>query len=131
MKPDQENQTQLTEPIITPSTDDQNSAFTNLATSLAEIRKLKGVTGYILRSDSSAIIDLNEKDKVIEYALLSTEINEYGSTVAKQLELGDTESMLVEGKDVKVLTMNVNGNRISIFMEKTATHAWIIKRILL
>jgi predicted regulator of Ras-like GTPase activity (Roadblock/LC7/MglB family) len=131
MKPDQENQTQLTEPIITPSTDDQNSAFANLATSLAEIRKLKGVTGYILRSDSSAIIDLNEKDKVIEYALLSTEINEYGSTVAKQLELGDTESVLVEGKDVKVLTMNVNGNRISIFMEKTATHAWIIKRILL
>ena len=131
MKPDRETQTQFTEPIVTASVDDQNSAFANLATSLAEIRKLKGVTGYILRSHSSAIIDLNDQDKIIEYALLSTEINEYGLMAAKQLELGDTECVLVEGKDVKVLTINVSGNRISIFMEKTATHAWIIKRILL
>ncbi len=43
----------------------------------------------------------------------------------------DLESVLVEGKSVKVLCMSVSVNRISVFMEKTATHAGIIQRILL
>lgn len=131
MKTNSETQAEFVEPIVVASVDEQNSAFANLATSLAEIRKLKGVTGYILRSDSSAIFDLNQQDMAVEYALLSTEINEYGATAAKQLGLGNSECILVEGKDVKMLTMNVSGNKISILMEKTATHAWIIKRILL
>ena len=109
----------------------ENAEFANLTASLAEIRKLKGVLGYILRSNNSAIIDLNEQDKIIEYAILSTQISESSLEIAKQFNLADVESVLVEGKNVKVLCMNIGENRISIFMEKTATHAWIIKRILL
>jgi predicted regulator of Ras-like GTPase activity (Roadblock/LC7/MglB family) len=109
----------------------ENSEFASLTTSLAEIRKLKGVMGYILRSNSSAIIDLNEQDKIIEYAILSTQISESSLEIAKQFSLSDIESVLVEGKNVKVLCMSVGENRISVFMEKTASHAWIIKRILL
>ena len=110
---------------------DENSEFANLTAGLAEIRKLKGVLGYILRSNSSAIIDLNEQEKIIEYAILSTQISESSLEMAKQFNMADVESVLVEGKNVKVLCMTVRENRISIFMEKTATHAWIIKRILL
>jgi predicted regulator of Ras-like GTPase activity (Roadblock/LC7/MglB family) len=51
--------------------------------------------------------------------------------MAKQFNLADIESVLVEGKSVKVLCMSVGENKISVFMEKTATHDWIIKRILL
>jgi predicted regulator of Ras-like GTPase activity (Roadblock/LC7/MglB family) len=109
----------------------ENSEFASLTTSLAEIRKLKGVMGYILRSNSSAIIDLTEQDKIIEYAILSTQISESSLEIAKQFSLSDIESVLVEGKNVKVLCMSVGENKISVFMEKTATHAWIIKRILL
>jgi predicted regulator of Ras-like GTPase activity (Roadblock/LC7/MglB family) len=43
--------------------------------------------------------------------------------------MAQVESVLVEGKIVKVLCMDVGENKISVFMEKTATHAWIIKRI--
>ena len=102
-----------------------------LAASLAEIRKLKGVMGYILRSNTSAIIDLTEQEKIIEYAILSSQISESSTEMAKQFNLTDIESVLVEGKNVKVLCMSIGENRISVFMEKTATHAWIIKRILL
>jgi predicted regulator of Ras-like GTPase activity (Roadblock/LC7/MglB family) len=109
----------------------ENSVFTSLATSLAEIRKLKGVMGYILRSNTSAIIDLTEQDKTIEYAVLSFQISDSSSEMAKQFGLADIESILVEGKSVKVLCMNMGENKIGIFMEKTATHAWIIKRILM
>ena len=116
-------------PVI--SLGDDNSVFTNLAASLAEIRKLKGVMGYILRSDTSAIIDLTGQEKIIEYAILSSQISESSIEMAKQFNMTDLESVLVEGKSVKVLCMSVSDNRISVFMEKTATHAGIIQRILL
>ncbi len=116
-------------PVI--SAGDDKSGFANLAASLTEIRKLKGVSGYILRSDTSAIVDLSEQDKIIEYAILSSQIAESSREMAKQFNLTDIESVLVEGKSVKVLCMSVGENKISVFMEKTATHDWIIKRILL
>jgi hypothetical protein len=44
---------------------DEKSGFTNLSASLAEIRKLKGVLGYILRNNTSAIVDLEDADKIV------------------------------------------------------------------
>jgi predicted regulator of Ras-like GTPase activity (Roadblock/LC7/MglB family) len=117
--------------IANVSSDEKNLSFASLSASLAEISKLKGVLGYILRSNSTAIVDLFEPDKIIQYALLSSQINDSCQEMAKQFNLGETESMLVEGATVKVLCMNIGENKISVFMEKSATHAWIIKRILL
>lgn len=116
-------------PVI--SVGEDNSVFSSLAASLAEIRKLRGVMGYILRSNTSAIIDLTEQERIIEYAILLSQITESSNEMAKQFKLADIESVLVEGKFVKVLCMSIGDNRIGIFMERTATHAWIIKRILL
>jgi len=114
--------------VITVGNDD--SVFTDLAASLAEIRKLDGVRGYILRSDTSAIIDLTEQEKIIEYAILSSQISESSVEMAKQFNLTDVESVLVEGKTVKMLCINMSRNRVSVFMDKIATHDSIIKRIL-
>jgi predicted regulator of Ras-like GTPase activity (Roadblock/LC7/MglB family) len=116
-------------PVI--SVGENNSVFSSLVTSLAEIRKLKGVLGYILRSNTSAIIDLAEQEKIIEYATLLSQIAESTNEMAKQFNLAEIESVLVEGKSVKVLFMSIGDNKIGIFMERTATHAGIIKRILL
>lgn len=123
--------TELIDGATVISVGDDNSVFASLAASLAEIRKLKGVMGYILRSNTSAIIDLTEQDKIIDYAILLSQISESSREMAKQFNMADIESVLVEGKSVKVLCMCIGENKISIFMEKTATHAWIIKRILL
>jgi predicted regulator of Ras-like GTPase activity (Roadblock/LC7/MglB family) len=62
---------------------------------------------------------------------LSSQIGESSVELAKQFNLGSVESVLVEGKTVKVLCMSVDENTVSVFMEKTATHAGVIKRILL
>ena len=113
---------------ITVGNDD--SVFTGLAASLTEIRKLEGVRGYILRSDTSAIIDLTEQEKIIEYAILSSQISESSGEIAKQLNLTDVESVLVEGKTVKMLCMNMSQNRLSVFMDKTAAHDLIVKQLL-
>ena len=126
-----ETTTELIDSAVVISAGDDNAAFANLSASLAEIRKLKGVMGYILRSETSAILDLSEQDKIIDYAILSSQISESSLEMAKQFNLANIESVLVEGKTVKVICMSVGENKIGIFMDKTATHDWIINRILL
>lgn len=116
-------------PVI--SAVEDNSVFTDLATTLAEIRKLKGVTGYILRSSNAAIIDVTQKEFTIQYAMLSSQVNESTLSVATQFNLTNVESVLVEGKAVKLLCMSIGDNKLSIFMEKACDHVWIVKRILL
>ncbi len=113
------------------TTETENTTFAGLSSSLAEIRKLQGVVGYILRSDSAAVIDLADQDKIIPYAILASQISEATEVLAKHCGLAEVESTLVEGAAIKVLCMNLGDNRISVFMDKSATHAWIIKRILL
>ncbi len=126
-----EPSTELNDGAAVISVGDNDSVFAKLATSLAEIRKLKGINGYILRSSTSAIIDLNDQDKIIEYALLSSQISESSCEIAKQFSLANIESVIVEGKNVKALCMSIGENKIDVFMEKTVTHVLIIKRILL
>jgi predicted regulator of Ras-like GTPase activity (Roadblock/LC7/MglB family) len=121
----------LTEAAPTISVGDDNPVFTNLASTLSEIRKLKGVLGYILRSKTAAIIDLTQREANIEYAMLSSQIYDCSHGIAKHFNLADIESMLVEGTTAKVLCMGIGENKISVFMEKTCAHAWIAKRILL
>jgi predicted regulator of Ras-like GTPase activity (Roadblock/LC7/MglB family) len=111
------------------SAGEENSVFAKLSASLAEIRKLKGVLGYILRSNISAIVDLNESDKIIDYAVLSSEMNESCFEMTKQFNLGESEFMIIEGKNIKVLCMSIGENKVSVFLEKSTNPAWIIKRI--
>ena len=119
--------TELTNRVAFISVEDDVSVFASLTANLAEIRKLEGVKGYILRSDTSAVIDLTEPDKIIEYAILSSQISDSSCEMAKQFNLVDIESVLVEGKSVKVLCMSVDENKISVFMENTAPHALILQ----
>ncbi len=116
-------------PII--SSGEESNVFTNLASILAEVRKLKGVKGYIMRSETEAIVDLTEESSLSEYALLASQICECTPEMVKKFNLTDVESIIVEGKTVKVLCINIGDNRINVFMDKTCSHSLIVKRILL
>ena len=111
------------------SVGDESPMFIDLAASLVEIRKLDGILGYILRNNTAAIIDITEQDKIIDYAILSYQISESSSEISKQFNLTDIKSVLVEGKTVKVLCLNISDNQISVFMEKTANFDSLMKRI--
>jgi predicted regulator of Ras-like GTPase activity (Roadblock/LC7/MglB family) len=113
------------------SVGEANPVFADLAGTLSEIRKLKGVAGYILRSKTAAIVDLTEREAAVEYAMLSSQIHDCSRVIAPQFNLADVESVLVEGKTVKVLCIDIGENRISVFMDNACAHAWIVKRILL
>jgi predicted regulator of Ras-like GTPase activity (Roadblock/LC7/MglB family) len=124
-------ETVLADDAVVTSLGEENSVFANLSASLAEIRKLKGVIGYIIRSNTSAIIDIADSDSIFHYALLTSEIDESSLGLSKQFNIGALESVLLEGENIKVLCLTINDNKIGVFMEKSANHAGIIKRILL
>jgi predicted regulator of Ras-like GTPase activity (Roadblock/LC7/MglB family) len=126
----QENETKVIvdcEPVST--SDEENQAFTNLSKNLAKIRECRGIIGYILRSTTSATIDIKETKKIVEYAIFSSQVMDSGREISNLFGLGDVENMLIEGKEIKVLCMVIDGNNISIFMEKNADYADILKRI--
>jgi predicted regulator of Ras-like GTPase activity (Roadblock/LC7/MglB family) len=101
-----------------------------LRANLAEINKLDGVTGYILRNSTSAIIDLKEPAKLVNYAILSSLALDSGQEFSELFNLGNIENVLIEGKDEKVLCFATGENKVSIFMEKDAHHKDIRKQIL-
>ena len=125
----QENSTVIVDDNELSAAPEEDEAYTDLSNKLAEIRKDKDVIGYILRSATSATIDLKEPEKIVEYAIFSSQVLDSSREIADLYELDDVKSALVEGKETKALCMDINGNKISIFMEKTADHADILKRI--
>ena len=112
---------------VTPNEEDQ--AFTNLSQTLAEIRKETGVIGYILRSNTSATIDLKKPEKIVEYALFSSQVLDSSREISETFKLDAIENVLIEGKEAKALCMNIDEVNISVFMEKNADHADILKKV--
>ena len=108
---------------------EENQSFTDLSSKLAEIRKDKGVIGYIIRNATSATIDLKEPEKIVEYAIFSSQVLDSTREISDLFEIGDVKSILVEGKENNALCMSIDGNSISIFMEKDADHSDILKRV--
>jgi len=120
----------LANQVVIEAIEDENSTFESVSASLAEIRKLEGILGYILRSSTSAVIDLSESDKITQNAILTSQIQLSSQEIISQFNLGRMESVLVEGKNVKVLCMSIGENYASVFMKKDAAHSLIIERIL-
>jgi hypothetical protein len=126
-----EAETALTNVVaIASAADCVDPVFASLGATLAEIRKLEGVLGYILRGNTSAILDL-EPDKVSQYAVLSCQLDKPCLETAEQLKVAEIESVLVEGGNLKVLCIRIAENKISVIMEKSASHSSIIKRLLI
>jgi len=114
----------VTEPLII-----EESHVNNLRTNLEEIKTYDGVIGYILRNSTSAAIDLKDPTKLIDYAILSSSSLDAGEALSEDFNLGDVKSIIVDGKDVKVLSLTVSDNRISVFMDKEANSEEILKKL--
>ena len=108
---------------------EENETYKDLTDKLAKIRKESGVVGYIIRNATSAAIDLKEPEKLVEYAIFSSQLLDSSQEISDKFKLGDITNVLIEGKQNKALCMNIEGNKISIFMEKDADDADILKQI--
>ncbi len=118
-----QNLAAVTEPLtVETSTND-------LRARLDEIKAYDSVIGYILRNSTSAAIDLKDPTKIIDYAILSSSALNASQKMSELFNLGDVKDIIVEGKDVKVLSLTVDENKISVFMEKNADCGKILKKL--
>ena len=95
---------------------------TDVRSRLEHIKSREGVIGYILRASTSASVDLKDPSKIIDYAILSAAALESGESLSRGFSLGKINSILLEGKDVKILSMTVGEQKLSVFMEKNVNH---------
>ncbi|MDH5482391.1 MAG: hypothetical protein OEY22_05890 [Candidatus Bathyarchaeota archaeon] len=113
----------MTEPVAVESTVD------NLRGNLEEIKTYEGVIGYILRNSTSATIDLKDPTKIIDYAILSSSSVDASQELSELFDLGDVKKIILEGKEVKILSLTIDENKVSIFTEKNVDQEKILKRI--
>jgi predicted regulator of Ras-like GTPase activity (Roadblock/LC7/MglB family) len=114
----------VTEPLSV-----EESHVNNLRTNLEEIKTYDGVIGYILRNSTSAAIDLKDPTKLIDYAILSSSSLDASEVLSEDFNLGDVKSIIVDGKNVKVLSLTVSDNRISVFMDKEVNCEKVLRKL--
>lgn len=105
------------------------SLFKNLSENLKKIRSLEGILGYIIRNGISAEIDLQEPEKLVEYAIFTSQIVDSSQELAELFTLGGLKTILVEGAEFKVLILIINENKINVFMKNNIDHIKIAEKI--
>jgi predicted regulator of Ras-like GTPase activity (Roadblock/LC7/MglB family) len=115
--------------IAEPITLEETTPTNNLRSNLQEIKSYDGVVGYILRNSTSASIDLRDPGKIIDYAILSSSAIDASQELSELFGLGNAKSISVEGKSVKMLSLTIDENKISLFMEKNADSEKILKKL--
>ena len=101
----------------------------DLHANLEEIRKYDGVIGYVLRNTTSASINLNDPEKITDYAILSYSTFDASCDLSELFDLGEIKSVVVNGSKIRMLSMIVGENKISVFMEKDADTEKVIRKI--
>ena len=96
---------------------------------LREIKDREGIIGYILRGADSASIDLKDPTKIVDYAVMATTAYETGEDIATLFEIGEVDTIILEGEDAKLLSSTVNKHRLSIFMDKSVDHNKLCKEL--
>jgi predicted regulator of Ras-like GTPase activity (Roadblock/LC7/MglB family) len=108
----------------------ENLGYENFLTSVQTLRKNQEIEGYLLKSESKATVDLNDSTKIIEYAMLTSQAFESSTTLSSSFTIGNLETILIEGKNIKTLCINYGQNQLSIFMKKNIDDADILDAIL-
>ena len=120
---------ELEEPIETPKVEVKEPT-NDMRTRLERVKSREGVIGYILRASTSASVDLKDPSKIIDYAILSAATIESGENLTRGFACGKINSIILEGKDVKILSMAIGAQKLSIFMEKSVNHNAVYKDLM-
>ena len=110
-------------------TDDTENDVENMQEKLQEIKNQEGIIGYILRSKKSASINVKDPTKIIDYAILSSAVFDVSQNMTEALQMGEVDTIVVESEETKLLSMNINNHRLSIFMEKSVDHNKLYKNL--
>jgi len=121
----QEEVEAVTEPIAV----EEATVVNSLKAVLEAIKEYDGVIGYILRNTTSASIDLKDPTKIIDYAILSSSALDAGKVLSELFDLGDAGNIVVNGKTIKMVSLIVGENKVSVFMDRNADSEKVLRRL--
>lgn len=108
----------------------ENATFeSTLRANLEEIRNYDGIVGYILKNTNSASIDLKDPAKIIDYAILSSTTFDSTEELSKLFNLEGIKDITINGKNLKMISLTIENNRISIFLENSSDSDRVLQRI--
>jgi predicted regulator of Ras-like GTPase activity (Roadblock/LC7/MglB family) len=108
----------------------ENVTFeSTLRTNLEEIRNYDGIVGYILRNTNSASIDLKDPAKIIDYAILSSTTFDSTEELSKLFNLEGIKNIIINGKNLKMISLTIEKNRISVFLENSSDADRVLQKI--
>lgn len=112
------------EPITIEAATPENT----LHDSLEEIKNYDGVVGYILKNTTSASIDVKDPAKIIDYALFSSITFESTEELSTLFNLDGVKDVIINGKNLKMLSLTLEKNKISIFLENSSDIGKVLKK---
>jgi predicted regulator of Ras-like GTPase activity (Roadblock/LC7/MglB family) len=101
------------------TSDGETEEYEVLLEAVQKLRKSKDIEGYLLKSETKATVDLNDSTKIIEYAMFASQAFESAETLSSSLNIGNIETVLIEGENFKTLCINQGQNKLGIFMKKS------------
>jgi len=108
---------------------EEPSSMASLRVSLDRIKSRPGIIGYIVRGPTSASVDVKDPSKIIDYAALSAEAMESSDSLSETFELGKICSVVLEGKNAKILLLKKGEHELTVFMEKSVDHNAVYKEL--
>jgi hypothetical protein len=81
------------------------------------------IIGCIVRDQNSAKIDLKESEKIVEYAMLNSQMIEAAEAIANIFGLGKIENVCVEGKKITANCKIAGETKTCVFMNKNGKSA--------
>ena len=108
---------------------EEPTTMAGMRTSLDRIKSRPGIIGYIVRGPTSASVDVKDPSKIIDYAALSAEAMESSDSLSESFDLGKMCSIVLEGKNAKILLLRKGEQELTVFMEKSVDHNAIYKEL--
>lgn len=108
----------------------ENPDTEDLRARLEGIRQLSGVSGYILKDATSAVIDFEDSAKTVEYALLSSQAFESSEELGALFPLGEIENMLIKGAAINMLCVAIGEATVSVFLGKDANPTEVLANLM-
>ena len=104
--------------------------YANLHSILKEIREKSEILGFILKGSAYAAIDLDSNEDLGKFAILVSQLANFSKQVLNLHEEDFVRSVVLEGKELNVLCLNIRGNEIGIMMKKSKDDREIFNKIL-
>lgn len=95
---------------------------------LEEIKAQENVIGYAIRNGATNI-DLKDPTKLLEFAILSSASIDAGEELSTLFNVGQIKHITVIGKNVKIVSLILDGNKISLFLERNTNPEEIIEKL--